>query len=111
MSQPVNLENLREITGGDREIEAELFKMFLDTATECLTGLTQALQTGSDEAWRKQAHAFKGISYNLGAENLGELCRQAQDAASASVADKTLLLAKLQDELTQVRTWLAAVNG
>jgi HPt (histidine-containing phosphotransfer) domain-containing protein len=103
---PVNLDNLREITGGDTEIEQELFRIFLESSAECLTAL--AVNCGADqtEAWRKQAHALKGISYNLGAQALGDLCKMAQDEPTMSAPDKQALLTAIRQEYAQVAKFL-----
>ncbi len=106
MNQPVNLENLRDITGGDTEIEKELFQVFLDSAQDCLTALAASCTPDNAETWRKQAHAFKGISYNLGAEALGDICRTAQDSSSSDVNEKRVMLAALQHEFSRVQAYL-----
>lgn len=111
MSAPVNLTNLREITGGDRDIEQELFSMFITTAEDCLHQLAASYAPEHAEMWRKHAHAFKGISYNLGAEPLGDLCKDAQNKPDDAVADKKTLLSAIQDEFGRVQNFLSDVSA
>lgn len=108
---PVNLNNLRDITGGDTEIEKELFQVFLDSAQDCLTALATSCAADDTETWRKQSHAFKGISYNLGAEALGDICRTAQDSATTSdIKEKRVMLAALQHEFSRVQDYLRGLQ-
>lgn len=109
MSSPVNLSNLRNMTGNDAELEKELFEIFLLSAGECIENLRASCQTGSDEAWRKEAHAFKGISLNLGAEKLGELCKEAQNQATAARVEKQRMLVAIETEYANVRQYLMQI--
>ncbi len=108
-NQPVNLSNLRDITGGDAEIEKELFQAFLDSAQDCLSALAASCAPDEVETWRKQSHAFKGISYNLGAEALGDICRTAQDSASSDINEKRVMLAAMQHEFARVQDYLSGI--
>lgn len=106
---PVNLANLREITGGDTEIEQELFRIFLESSAECLAALSGACGAEQAESWRKQAHALKGISYNLGAQTLGDLCKIAQDEPHMGESDKQALLQAIRQEHEQVARFLTGL--
>ena len=88
-------------------MEKELFAVFLESAQDCLAALKANTSDAAREAWRSQAHAFKGISYNLGAEPLGDLCREAQDNPAMTVEEKTALLAKIEAEYKSVQEFLA----
>jgi len=89
-------------------MEAELFQLFLSSSEECLTGLRAALADGNEKAWREHAHAFKGISFNLGAGPLGEICKKAQDEFQASGDAKKAMLADIEAELENVKAALDA---
>jgi len=108
MNAPVNLANLREITGGDPEIEKELFQVFLDSAESCLSELAACCIPEAAEKWRTQAHALKGISYNLGAEQLGDLCKKAQTEANAPDNEKQAILNAITAAFSDVRNFLHA---
>jgi len=83
----LNLENLREITGGDKEIELELFEEY-KTSSENLLDILQGCIHGDNEKWRETAHALKGISVLLGAEYLGSLAKTAQEQNDAASDQK-----------------------
>ena len=108
MEQPVDIASLRSITGGDTELESELFRSFLASSQDCLQGLREAIKTQNPNAWRDSAHAFKGICLNLGAGPLAELCKQAQDGFQGPTENKKLLMTAIEGEYGRVR---AVVEG
>jgi histidine phosphotransfer protein HptB len=103
VGSPVNFDNLHTLTSGNADVEAELFRIFLDSSQDCLMTLRNACSTGDEMAWKQSAHAFKGLCLNLGAEPLGLLCNKAQHDCRASSAEKEALLTALEQELTQVK--------
>ncbi len=84
-------------------MEAELFQLFLSSSVECVNGLHEALANGNEKAWRDHAHAFKGISFNLGAAPLGEICKKAQDEFQSGADAKKAMLADMEAELEKVK--------
>ena len=101
-SCPVDFSVLHGMTGGDAALEAELLEIFIESSIECLTGLRLSLDGGKNVAWREQAHAFKGIALNLGANGLGGLCRVAQEGYLAPPEDKRLMLRAIEAEMRRV---------
>ncbi len=114
MSDAVDLTNLRTITGGDDTVEHELFTIFLESSVECLTALQNNTNAGGSDEWRRQAHAFKGISHALGATVLGDLCRDAQNCAPENLDEKARLAAAISAEHARVvafvKELLATIN-
>lgn len=106
MTNPVDLRNFREMTGGDQEIERELFEEFLRSSHKCIGFLEDNCSHGENKTWRQNAHAFKGISLNLGAANLGELCKQAQEGYEASMEDKKYFLNAIKQEFSRVEKYI-----
>jgi HPt (histidine-containing phosphotransfer) domain-containing protein len=111
MYLPVDLTNLREMTGGDSDIEQMLFVEFCRSAQGCVQGLTQFSNDPQTENWRKSAHAFKGIALNIGANQLSVLCKQAQDQHMADAAAKALMLQSIKCEYALVEEYLHKVMG
>ena len=109
MTHPVTLDNLREMTGGDPSLEKELFEVYLSSSEECLKGLKLNNAPGKDEEWRTQAHAWKGMSLNLGAETLGKLCAEAQMNHLAPTEQKTAMLNAIEEEYARVKDFLKNV--
>lgn len=109
MDKPVDLDNLREITDGDAELEAEFFDEFRSSANEVLSVLDPV--ANDNETWRKAAHALKGIAMNLGAYPLGELGKQAQEKCEAPSEEKQTMLAEIKAEYQNVLQFLAEEQG
>lgn len=106
MSNPVTLDNLHDMTGGDRELEKELFDVYINSAEDCLKGLKFNIGPGQEDGWRTQAHAWKGMSLNLGAETLGKLCAEAQFNHLAPQEKKQEMLAAIEEEYAKVKAYL-----
>lgn len=102
MIDAVDLTNLRTITGGDAAVEHELFSIFLESSAECLTALQNNKHAAGSDEWRRQAHAFKGISHALGAMLLGDLCRDAQHCPPENLDEKARLAEAITIEHARV---------
>lgn len=81
MSQPVPiaLDRLLSFTDGDGQLERELSSLYLSTASLYLQELRGSLGDGA--AWERAAHALKGASANIGAEEVARLAAEAEHAA------------------------------
>lgn len=109
MTQPVDLTDLRSMTDGDKELELALFDEFRKSSEKYLSIMSEHCHDGPDEIWRSSAHALKGISYNLGAMHMGDLCRQAQDSYNTDAAAKRDLMVQLSAEYLRVKDFLSRV--
>ncbi len=107
--QPVDLTNLREMIDGDTELEQALFEEFYNAGGECLAALEASLTATDSEAWRRNAHIFKGIAFNLGANALGDLCKKGQEEYSAPDTEKMVLLASIKTSFAQVKDYLKSL--
>ncbi len=103
---PVNLDNVRDMLGNDSAREKELFAIFAASCEEAICIMQKSCGAGEEENWRTQAHAMKGMSLNLGAAKLGELCAIAQQSQSAVQADKEKLLGAIKEEYEKVKAFL-----
>ena len=84
---PLDLERLREVTGDDTEFETELIGIFLEGMEHQLKTLAEALSSGDAGVVRKEAHALKGASANIGACPLQQVARQLEEAAAEAQLD------------------------
>ncbi len=106
MNYPVDLTNMREMTGGDAALENMLFGEFFKSAESCIGGMADTHQTLHHETFRKNAHAFKGIALNIGANQLSALCKEAQDGCALPASDKSVLLQCIREEYVRVKNYL-----
>jgi len=110
MTTPVDLTNLREMTGNDAEMEKALFEEFYSSFETGIATLQKNTTASAANTWRQEVHALKGIALNLGAIKLGELCKQAQDSFSSDEADKNKMLQHIQAEYAQVKVFLQGLR-
>ncbi|MBV8938653.1 MAG: Hpt domain-containing protein [Alphaproteobacteria bacterium] len=106
MKAPVDLTNLREMTGGDGALEQTLFEEFYVYFEGGIRALQSACAAGADEEWRKQMHALKGIALNLGAYPLSELCKQAEENYLSPRALKERMIPAIHTEYKRVSDFL-----
>ncbi len=110
MQEAVDLTNLRSMTDGDVEMEKLLFEEFFSSFEDGIASLQTNLENDVAETWRKQAHSLKGISLNLGAMELGELCKKAQDEFESGKDSKSELLKNMVMEYGRVRQFLTELS-
>lgn len=77
-SRFLNVETLREITEGDRELEQKFIDMFMRNFGDCLARLEPLVDYDSEKLWSKIVHELKGSSANIRAETLSEICSEAE---------------------------------
>jgi signal transduction histidine kinase/CheY-like chemotaxis protein/HPt (histidine-containing phosphotransfer) domain-containing protein len=73
--QPLQLERLDEISGGDSEFEKELLGEFLRTAPILVEDAAKAIAARDAAAAQRAAHTLKGSSGSIGAGPLAEASR------------------------------------
>jgi two-component system, sensor histidine kinase and response regulator len=101
----IDLEALRQITGGDAEFERELADTFVASGDQALADIIAALKTNDYDTVRKRAHALKGASANIHALSLSSVASSLETAARSQAGPT---MSGLVDELAQK---LAAVNA
>ena len=107
----IDLTNLREMTGGDAELERELFAEFILSFEKGIRSLQKCNEMDGAEGWRAEAHALKGIALNLGAQQLGALCKKAQDNHLAGKEVRQVMLTDIQSEYEVVKPLLLAISA
>ena len=109
-SVPVDLTRLNEFTEGDKDTEAMVINLFLNTAYEAFDRLKNAQLSGETEEWREAAHSFKGASGNLGAMALHAICTDAEHKGNIPKEEKDLILSNLYSEFSKVENYLNGLN-
>jgi CheY-like chemotaxis protein len=101
----IDLEALRQVTGGDAEFERELADTFVASGDQALADIIAALKASDFDTVRKRAHALKGASANIYAVSLSSTASSLENAARSQAAPA---VSGLVEELAQK---LAAVNA
>jgi PAS domain S-box-containing protein len=105
---PVALERLREMVGGDPQILAELIDTFLEDGPRLLADMCQSVEKGDAAGLRLAAHGLKSNSADFGAMALSELCRELEMMGKSGVLEGTSeLLEQVEVEHERVRAALA----
>jgi HPt (histidine-containing phosphotransfer) domain-containing protein len=81
---PVALERLRELVGGEALLLAELIDSFLEDTPPLLAKLRAALEQKDTAGLRLASHTLKSSSRDFGALKLSELCRNLEARAKAA---------------------------
>jgi len=80
--------NLLDMTGGDQAFVDELVDTYLEEGESLVGALGAAASAGSVEEPVRPAHSLKSSSLNVGALEIGELCRALEEEArGGSVGD------------------------
>ncbi len=109
-SVPVDLSRLNEFTEGDKDTEAMVINLFLETAKDSFERLKNAQISEESEEWSKAAHSFKGASGNLGAMTLHSICSDAEHKGNVTREEKDMILSSLYAEFAKVESYLNGLN-
>lgn len=104
--ETVDLSNMREITGGDKDLEKELFQTFIKCGEESLEALTSICADGNQPDWKEHSHSIKGEAANLGAMKLAKLCQQSQESFAQTAEVKRAILSQIKEEWQVVKAYL-----
>jgi two-component system sensor histidine kinase/response regulator len=107
----VDMQALRELTGGDAEFERELVQTFVSSGDQCLTEILAALRLGDYDTVGKRAHALKGASANIHAAGLAAAASSLESAARGkALSDIGGLVEELTEKLHAVNAELRRVG-
>jgi len=101
----VDMNALRELTGGDTEFERELIDTFVSSGDQCLAEILAALRASDLPTIGKRAHALKGASANIHAPGL------AAAASSLEIAARANSVAEIDGLVRELGARLQAVNA
>jgi two-component system, sensor histidine kinase and response regulator len=104
------LDNIREIdSDGSAGVLAEVIGMYLSEAGVQIQRLRDALERSDPQALDRVAHALKSASQNVGATQLGELCRRLERQGRAGqLGGAAELVRAIEQQLDLVRPLLLA---
>lgn len=80
---PAVFANLVEMTGGEMDFVDELVDTFLEDGARQIAKMGEAATAGDVERLGRAAHSLKSGSLNIGAMELGAICRSLEEAARA----------------------------
>jgi HPt (histidine-containing phosphotransfer) domain-containing protein len=103
---------LVEVTGGDRELERQLFRHFMRVSSGDAAGLRRAISQRDCEQAALAAHRLRGASSTLGAAALAEACRRLERAAREGRMDLVEAhIGTFEEQLGRVVDYLSKADG
>jgi CheY-like chemotaxis protein len=110
--QPMQLERLDEVSGGDVEFEKELVGEFLRTAPVLVEDAAKALASGDAAAAQRAAHTLKGASGSIGAGPLAEASRLLEEICRQKRLEEAgPWIAQIRTRLDDLATFALAHYG
>jgi CheY-like chemotaxis protein len=108
---PADLQVLQSLVGDDPDIIRDMLLSFRQSALQARTELNQAAAGRSAELAAAAAHKLKGAARTVGAERLGLLCEQIEEAAGAANLDRVnASLSHFERELNAVLDFFEAAD-
>lgn len=102
-TEVLDIGQLWETTGGDREFIRELGDVFLNDVEDRLRQIEAAIAQASWDETKAMAHSIKGASANVGAATLARLAEQLEELPSPDPTHVSALHAGLSAALADVR--------
>ena len=103
----VALDHLNRYTGGNRDLNEEILRLF-EGQCLALVGQLEALAGGEDgRAWHVAAHTLKGASRGIGAFAL-EDAAQSEEAEGPNAAATAEALVRLRNAGAEVQAFITA---
>lgn len=106
-TSPVDLNALSDASGGDRELEIEIFQAALQNISEHLANLRTLLAAGDSAALAESAHQLKGVTATVGFRKMPDLAKQLQLKAEAQeLGEAEALIGQLEASFAEVQVLL-----
>ena len=74
--------------GGDRQLLAEITRLFIEDAPRHVDNIARAIDTGNADALRRAAHGLKGAAANFDAQPVVDVARELEDLGRAAEFDR-----------------------
>ncbi|HEY9863907.1 MAG TPA: PAS domain S-box protein [Candidatus Obscuribacterales bacterium] len=79
-NDPLNIERLQRISGGKKEFQQKLLKVYIDRSEQDFMEIQEAIASQNFTLLQQYAHRLKGSSGNVGATMISQLAYQLEDA-------------------------------
>jgi CheY-like chemotaxis protein/HPt (histidine-containing phosphotransfer) domain-containing protein len=103
---PIDTARLHDFTGGNKDVEAQLIAMFLESLDEDTAKMENALRATDYRLWDEAAHKIYGAASNIGAHALAALCDEAQYLTDGETEAMQNLHNLIMDQCRQIKALL-----
>jgi HPt (histidine-containing phosphotransfer) domain-containing protein len=104
--KPIDLEHLARYTGGEKDLNGEILRLFDSQMASMVAELNGLLASRDAARWREVAHTIKGAARGVGAFGMGEAAAEAEPIHPADRPDAEAAIKKLETEAATVRTFI-----
>lgn len=87
---PVDLVHLARYTGGDRDLNIEILKLFHGQLDDMVGQLLSVLQQRDARRWREVTHTIKGAARGVGAFAMGDAAAAAEPVDPSQSPDRAV---------------------
>lgn len=105
-SLPLDMKQLKAITGDKGSFQEELLEIFFFNVAECMSAMEHHCTEGESEKWHNATDELKNISYSLGATELAKVCEVAQRNPANSLEEKKRILANIRAHTQRLRAFI-----
>ncbi|MGH1457103.1 MAG: Hpt domain-containing protein [Alphaproteobacteria bacterium] len=98
----LDLSTLMEYADGDEDVLNELIQVFYEETTSALNALKNGINDEDTEPWRMAAHRIKGSAGYVGADNLRQLCTEAQQMINSTTEERQACYKNIENSYTEV---------
>ena len=102
----IDLEHLARYTGGEKDLNGEILRLFDGQVTGMVAELNALLASRDSKRWREIAHTIKGAARGIGAFEMGEAAAKAEPVNPADSAEAEAAIQKLEHEAQTVRAFI-----
>ena len=102
----IDLEHLAKYTGGEKDLNGEILRLFDSQISSMVTELNSLIATEDSKRWREIAHTIKGAARGVGAFEMGEAAAKAEPVNPANSAEARAAMQKLEQEAQTVRAFI-----
>ena len=104
----IDLEHLARYTGGNAQVNAEIFRLFDVQANELVAKLRSVLDARDAKSWREITHTIKGAARGIGAFDLADAAARCEPIAMSDRENAVAAIAALQGQSQAVQATIKA---
>jgi HPt (histidine-containing phosphotransfer) domain-containing protein len=104
----IDLEHLARYTGGEKDLNGEILRLFDGQVTSMVAELNGLLASRDARRWREIAHTIKGAARGVGAFEMGEAAAEAEPLNPADNAEAQAAIRKLEQQAETVRAFISS---
>ena len=104
----IDLEHLAKYTGGEKDLNGEILRLFDDQIASMVTELNGLVASQNSKRWREIAHTIKGAARGVGAFEMGEAAAEAEPLNPADNVEAQAAIRKLEHEAETVRAFISS---